>query len=82
MISGGLGTAAIVAGDEPVGDAVGNMTSAAIASPAEAATPEAQAAYDSVEVPTMQFDEEGATAALIKALRGTDAAAQVRQAAQ
>ena len=82
MISGGLGTAAIVAGDEPVGDAVGNMTSAVIASPAEAATPEAQAAYDSVEVPTMQFDEEGATAALIKALRGTDAAAQVQEAAQ
>jgi hypothetical protein len=30
----------------------------------------------------MQFDEGGATAALIEALRGTDAAAQVRQAAQ
>jgi hypothetical protein len=50
--------------------------------PAEAATPEAQAMYDSVEVPAMQFDEGGATAALIEALRGTDAAAQVRQAAQ
>ena len=50
--------------------------------PAEAATPEAQAAYDSVEVPTMQLDADGATAALIKALRGTEAAAQVREAAQ
>ena len=50
--------------------------------PAEAATPEAQAAYDSVEVPTMQLDADGATAALIEALRGTDAAAQVREAAQ
>jgi len=50
--------------------------------PAEAATPEAQAAYDSVEVPTMQLDADGATAALIKSLRGTEAAAQVREAAQ
>jgi len=50
--------------------------------PAEAATPEAQAAYDSVEVPTMQLDADGATAALIKSLRGTDTAAQIQEAAQ
>lgn len=50
--------------------------------PAEAATPEAQAMYDSVKVPTMQLDADGATAALIKALRGTDAAAQVQEAAR
>ena len=50
--------------------------------PAEAATPEAQAMYDSVKVPTMQFDADGATAALIRSLRGTDAAAQVQEAAQ
>jgi hypothetical protein len=50
--------------------------------PAEAATPEAQAMYDSVKVPTMQFDAEGATAALIRSLRGTDAAAQIQEAAQ
>ena len=50
--------------------------------PAEAATPEAQAAYDSVEVPTMQLDADGATAALIKSIRGTDTAAQVREAAR
>ena len=50
--------------------------------PAETATPEAQAMYDSVKVPTMQLDADGATAALIRSLRGTDAAAQVREAAQ
>ena len=50
--------------------------------PAEAATPEAQAMYDSVKVPTMQFDEGGATAALIRSLKGTDAAAQLQEAAQ
>ena len=50
--------------------------------PAEAATPEAQAMYDSVKVPTMQLDADGATAALIRSLRGTDAAAQVQEAAQ
>jgi hypothetical protein len=30
----------------------------------------------------MQFDAEGATAALIRSLRGTDAAAQLQEAAQ
>jgi hypothetical protein len=50
--------------------------------PAEAATPEAQAMYDSVKVPTIQFDADGATAALIRSLKGTDAAAQLQEAAQ
>tara|TARA_R110000868_G_C10940562_1_gene767033 strand:- start:8 stop:2161 length:2154 start_codon:yes stop_codon:yes gene_type:complete len=61
---------------------IGGILSPAQAAASEAATPEAQAAYDGVEVPTMQLDAEGATAALIKALRGTDAAAQVQEAAR
>jgi hypothetical protein len=51
--------------------------------PAEAATPEAQAAFDSVSVPTMQIDPEGATAALIRAIQGQKAVSnKVQQAAQ
>ena len=51
--------------------------------PAEAATPEAQAAFDSVNVPTMEIDPEGATAALIRAIQGQKAVSnKVQQAAQ
>ena len=51
--------------------------------PAEAATPEAQAAFDSVNVPTMEIDPEGATAALIRAIQDQKAVSnKVQQAAQ
>ena len=51
--------------------------------PAEAATPEAQAAFDSVSVPTMEIDPEGATAALIKAIQEQKVvSSKVQQAAQ
>jgi len=51
--------------------------------PAEAATPEAQAAFDSVSVPTMEIDPEGATAALIKAIQEQKVVSnKVQQAAQ
>jgi len=51
--------------------------------PAEAATPEAQAAFDSVSVPTVQIDPEGATAALIRAIQEQKVvSSKVQQAAQ
>jgi len=51
--------------------------------PAEAATPEAQAAFDSVNVPTMEIDPDGATAALIKAIQEQKVVSnKVQQAAQ
>jgi len=62
---------------------VGDMISPAQAAASEAATPEAQAAFDSVNVPTMEIDPEGATAALIRAIQDQKAVSnKVQQAAQ
>ena len=62
---------------------IGGILSPAQAAASEAATPEAQAAFDSVNVPTMEIDPEGATAALIRAIQGQKAVSnKVQQAAQ
>jgi len=74
-----------------ISDGRGFLESALLASstnessvgPAEAATPEAQAAFDSVSVPTMEINPDGATAALIRAIQEQKVVSnKVQQAAQ
>ena len=74
-----------------ISDGRGFLESALLASstnessvgPAEAPTPEAQAAFDSVSVPTMEINPDGATAALIRAIQEQKVVSnKVQQAAQ